>query len=336
MNSAVTIGQYIPGTSWIYKLDPRHKILLTIFWIVILFLVPLNIYAMLISLGVMVLITLSTRVPFIKVIKGMKPVIFLVTFTFILQNVYATPTELSKTLAVWDFTIGLYSTLIIIGLVLLYLFTSKYTHFKILYLIILVSLAFICQSDYLMNQMHLEALLNNLKWSSYKITIYDTALLNATSIVIRVICMLIITSLLTFTTRYQEINQGFTAILSPLKLFHIPVGTFAMMLSLSLRFVPTLIVETNKIMKAQASRGVDFEEASLKQKITQVVSLLVPLFVVSFRKADDLANAMEARGYIMEGKRSSIDVMKLRVLDYLIASLSILVLAGVIVARIYL
>ena len=89
-------------------------------------------------------------------------------------------------------------------------------------------------------------------------------------------------------------------------------------------------------MKAQASRGVDFEEASLKQKITQVVSLLVPLFVVSFRKADDLVNAMEARGYIMEGKRSSIDVMKLRVLDYHIATLSILVLAGVIVARIYL
>jgi energy-coupling factor transport system permease protein len=89
-------------------------------------------------------------------------------------------------------------------------------------------------------------------------------------------------------------------------------------------------------MKAQASRGVDFQESNLKQKINQIVSLLVPLFIVSFRKADDLANAMEARGYIMEGKRTSVDLLKLKPIDFTIGFLSILCMAGVIVARIYL
>jgi energy-coupling factor transport system permease protein len=148
--------------------------------------------------------------------------------------------------------------------------------------------------------------------------------------------MISITSLLTFTTRYQEINQGFTSLLSPLRIFKVPVGTFSMMLSLSLRFIPTLVQETNKIIKAQASRGVDFAEASFRQKINQIISLLVPLFIVSFRKADDLANAMEARGYIMDAKRTSVDVLKFKLSDYIYAFLSVAVLAGVIVARIYL
>jgi energy-coupling factor transport system permease protein len=108
------------------------------------------------------------------------------------------------------------------------------------------------------------------------------------------------------------------------------------MLSLSLRFIPTLVQETNKIIKAQASRGVDFAEASFRQKINQIISLLVPLFIVSFRKADDLANAMEARGYIMDAKRTSVDVLKFKLSDYIYAFLSVAVLAGVIVARIYL
>jgi energy-coupling factor transport system permease protein len=334
--SSITIGQYIPGKSWIYKLDPRHKIILTIFWIVILFLIPLNVYAMLTALAAMVVITLTTRVPFIKMIKGMKPVLFLMIFTFVLQNVYAVETETSKVLQIWHFTFGLYPLLIILALLALYLFTAKYIHFKLIYLLILVSVAFIAQNGYLLNQMHLEAIINNLSWGNYDIKIIDTALLNATAIVIRVVLMIMITSLLTFTTRYQEINQGFSAILSPLKLFHIPVGTFAMMLSLSLRFIPTLVQETDKIMKAQASRGVDFQESNLKQKINQIVSLLVPLFIVSFRKADDLANAMEARGYIMEGKRTSVDLLKLKPIDFTIGFLSILCMAGVIVARIYL
>ena len=337
MNS-ITIGQYIPLNTWIYKLDPRVKILLTIFWIVILFLVPVNnIYAMLVALGVMILIVLSTRVPFIKMIKGMRPVLFLMLFTFVLQNIYYDPTTKGgEIIGSANFTIGLYPLLIIIALALLYFFTAKFMWSKLIYLIIIVALCFVVQSDYILDKLNLNCIIDNIQFNKYTINIYDKALLNATSIVIRIICMIMITSLLTFTTRYQEINQGFTSILSPLKIFKFPVGTFAMMLSLSLRFIPTLVEETNKIMKAQSSRGVDFSESSLKQKVNQIISLLVPLFVVSFRKADDLANAMEARGYVMDQKRTSVDELKLSYRDLIVSLISVAVLAGVIVARIYL
>ena len=336
MNS-ITIGQYVPLNTWIYKLDPRVKILLTIFWIVILFLVPVNnVYAMLTALAVMILITLSTRVPFIKMIKGLKPVLFLMIFTFFLQIIYYDSSRGGNLIGSANFTIGLYPLIIIILLAALYLFTSKFVSFKLLYLMLIVVLCFVVQSDYILDKLHLNFLIENLKFNSYTIAVYDSALNNATSIVIRIICMIIITSLLTFTTRYQEINQGFTAILSPLKIFKFPVATFAMMLSLSLRFIPTLVEETEKIMKAQSSRGVDFNEGSLKQKVNQIISLLVPLFVVSFRKADDLANAMEARGYVMDQERTSVDELKLSYRDLIVSLVSVLVLVGVIFARIYL
>ncbi len=336
--TSITIGQYIPLNTWIYKLDPRVKILLTIFWIVILFLVPVsNIYAMLTALAVMILITLTTRVPFMKMVKGMRPVLFLMLFTFCLQIIYYDPTNKDSTLlGSANFTFGLIPLIVIILLGILYFTTAKFMYSKLLYLIFIVALCFIVQSDYLLDKMHLNFIIDNVKFTSYTISVYDKALTNATSIVIRIICMLIITSLLTFTTRYQEINQGFASILSPLKIVKFPVGTFAMMLSLSLRFIPTLVEETEKIMKAQSSRGVDFNEGNLKQKVNQIISLLVPLFVVSFRKADDLANAMEARGYVMDQKRTSVDELKLSIRDFIVSLISVGVLVGVIFARIYL
>jgi energy-coupling factor transport system permease protein len=129
--------------------------------------------------------------------------------------------------------------------------------------------------------------------------------------------MIGITSLLTISTMSTDINNGIEAILSPLKLIKIPVGVFAMLISLTLRFIPTLIAETRKIMNAQASRGVDFNEGSLKDKINQIISLLVPMFVISFKRAEDLSNAMEARGYIIGAKRTKIDELKFRWRDYL-------------------
>ncbi|MCR5787415.1 MAG: energy-coupling factor transporter transmembrane protein EcfT [Acholeplasmatales bacterium] len=332
----LTIGQYVPGHSWIYKMDPRLKIVLTILWIVMLFLVPVSIYPMLITLAVITILVLSTRVPFIKMLNGMRPVIFLMLFTFVLQLTYEPRSENPVLLNTFNFDFGLFPLLSIIALVLLYIFTSRFMPSKLLYFIIIVVLCFAVQSRELVNAMGANAFLDNFHFGSYKLLVYEEGLELATSIVIRIICMIMLTSLLTFTTRYQEINQGLISLLSPLKLIHVPVGTFAMMLSLSLRFIPTLVSETNKIMKAQASRGVDFSEGSFKQKINQVVSLLVPLFIVSFRKADDLANAMEARGYIMDAPRTSVDVLKFKITDYLYILISIAVLAGVIVARIYL
>ena len=103
-----------------------------------------------------------------------------------------------------------------------------------------------------------------------------------------------------------------------------------MMISIALRFIPTLINESTKILRAQASRGVDFEDGKLKEKIFQIVSLLVPMFVISYKKAEDLANAMEARGYIPGEERTRINVLKYRISDLLTYIFLVLFLTGVI------
>ena len=334
--SNITIGQYVPGNSWIYKIDPRLKIVLTIVWIVLLFILPLNIYAMLSFLALFIVIVLLARIPLIKMIKGLKPVLFVMTFTFILQLVYASPSESNpmELLYSFEFKFGLIQLISVIVLVLIGFVFSRFMHSKFLWWLCIFLLCFLVQWSECLDKVNLSSVYQTLNWTSYSFKIYDEALLKAFAIVLRIVLMISITSLLTFTTRYQEINQGFSALLSPLKVFHIPVGTFSMMLSLSLRFIPTLVDETNKIMRAQASRGVDFSESSLKQKVSQIVSLLVPLFIISFRKADDLANAMEARGYIMEGKRSSIDKLYFKPIDFIASLFTLLLLVGVIIAKI--
>ena len=108
-----------------------------------------------------------------------------------------------------------------------------------------------------------------------------------------------------------------------------------MMIALTLRFIPTLIEESKKIMKAQASRGVDFEEGRLKDKVSQIISLLIPMFVISFKRADDLANAMEARGYVIGAKRTKLDELKLRWRDYLCILISLGLLTLVIWSMVY-
>ncbi len=334
--SNITIGQYVPGNSFIYKIDPRLKIILTIVWIVLLFLLPLNVYAMLGFLGVFLFVLLISRIPLIKMLKGLKPILFVMTFTFILQLTSATPSESNpmELLYSFKFYFGLYQLLTIIVLVSIGFLLSKHISFKFLFWLIIFLLCFLCQYSQFLDKINLSEYYLNINFTHYDFNIYDASLLKAFAIVLRIILMISITSLLTFTTRYQEINTGFQALLSPLKVFHIPVGTFSMMLSLSLRFIPTLVEETNKIMKAQASRGVDFNESSLKQKVKQIVSLLVPLFIISFKKADDLANAMEARGYIMEGKRSNVDKLYLKPIDFISTIFTILLLVGVIIAKI--
>ena len=133
-----------------------------------------------------------------------------------------------------------------------------------------------------------------------------------------------------------DITNGIESLLRPLKVVRFPVSELAMMLSLTLRFIPTLLDETNKIIKAQASRGVELSESKFKEKITQIVSLLIPLFVVSFKRAEDMANAMDVRGYIVGANRTKIDVMKMGFADYFtifivlgILTITILLRAGV-------
>lgn len=298
----ITIGQYIPGESWIYKLDPRTKILLTILLIAIVFTIP-SLIGISIALGIFVLVFISTRVSIIKVIKGLKPIMFLLVFTFVLQLVYTNTGEL---LYVFKMQIGLFNLLILLGILMFYFLTKKYLKFKFLYtLLMLISLFMVLWF----------VKLDMLVWSNFEFKIYEQGLKNSLFIFIRMFMMIGITTMLTISTISTEINNGLEWVLSPLKLVKFPVSVISMTVALTLRFVPTLYEESRKIMNAQASRGVDFNEAKFKEKVTQIISLLIPMFVISFKRAEDLSNAMEARGYVIGAKRTKLDELKFRALD---------------------
>ena len=322
----IAFGQYVPGNSWIYRLDPRTKIILTILLIVVLFLIP-NLLIMAIAMGVFLAIFLSTRISIIKVIRGLKPVLFLLLFTIFLQILY-TKDAGDNPIALYTFNMqfGLYHLLIIIGIILFYFFTKKYIPLKIIYLLIAVASSFSIM--WLLR-------FDNLVWSDFQFEIYKSGLEKAAFIFLRIVIMIGITSLLTLSTMSTDINNGLEAVLAPLKIIKVPVGVFAMLISLTLRFIPTLLEESKKIMNAQASRGVDFQEGSLKDKVNQIISLLIPMFVISFKRAEDLSNAMEARGYIIGAKRTKLDELKLRWRDYLSYTISFILLGLVIWSRFY-
>lgn len=322
----ITFGQYIPGKSWIYKLDPRTKILLTIALIVLIFLIP-NLEIMLIALGVFFVLFLTTRVPFLKVLKGLRGVLFLLLFTVVLQLVYTKSTD-NPPLYVFDMEFGLYQLIIISVLLILYFTTKKFIKFKFIYLLLILFLSFMVLWT---NPFEKWYWAFNHNFTSFEFEVYKEGLEKSGFIFIRIVLMIGITSLLTLTTMSTDINNGIEWVLAPLKLIKVPVGVFSMLISLTLRFIPTLFEESKKIMKAQASRGVDFQEGKLVEKINQIIALLIPMFVLSFKRADDLSNAMEARGYVIGGKRTKLDVLKFRFLDYF----SFIVMIGLFVVVIW-
>lgn len=161
--------------------------------------------------------------------------------------------------------------------------------------------------------------------------IYSGALTQTLYIVIRLALMIMITTILTATTKPLQLTLGIEDLLKPFQVIHVPAHQIAMIISIALRFIPTLIEETQRIMKAQASRGVDMEEGKLMEKIRAILSLIVPLFVSAFQRAEDLAYAMEARGYIPDRPRTRYQQLKMRHADYVLLIGSILLLVGMIV-----
>ena len=147
--------------------------------------------------------------------------------------------------------------------------------------------------------------------------IYYSAIYNTLYIVFRLIIMLGLTLVLTATTKPLELTNALEWLMNPLKVIKFPVHEIAMTISLALRFIPTILEETDKIMKAQASRGVDFQRGELKEKVRAIISLIIPLFISAFQRSEDLANAMEARGYNPQAKRTKYRINKWRLRDSL-------------------
>ena len=224
----ITLGQFFPGHSAIHRMDPRTKLILTMVYIVALFVAQNWISYSLMLVFLLVCIKISS-IPPKSIVRGMKPLVFILIFTAIL-NIFYTDGGVE--------------------------------------LVRLGSLAITTEG---------------LKRASFMIW--------------RILMLISGTFLLTYTTSPISLTDGLESLLSPLKKLHVPVHELAMMMSIALRFIPTLIEETDKIMSAQKARGADFETGSIIQRAKALVPILVPLFISAFRRADELATAMECRCY---------------------------------------
>ena len=265
MMKNITMGQYYPVDSWVHRLDPRTKILLTIAMIVAVFLVKSMVGYGLI-LGFMYLVSRLSKVPFKMLLKGVKPLRFILILTFLLNLFFNTGTTM---LVEWGFI-------------------------KISY----------------------EGLSTAIHYS------------------LRLVFLVLGTSLMTLTTSPIALSDGIEMLLSPLKVIKFPAHELAMMMSIALRFIPTLMEEADKIMKAQMARGADFESGNLLARAKAMVPLLVPLFVSAFRRAGDLAMAMESRCYHGGENRTRLRVLKVTKNDWL-AALGVAVLIALILTEGY-
>lgn len=169
-------------------------------------------------------------------------------------------------------------------------------------------------------------------WWIFKVS--KEGIINAFTMAIRLIYLIFGTSLLTFTTTPNNLTDALESLFKPLKVIKVPVHEIAMMMSIALRFIPILLEETDKIMKAQLARGADFESGNLIQKVKSLVPVMVPLFVSAFRRANDLAMAMEARCYMGGEGRTKMKPLKYEKADLIAFMILGLYLAVLIVLKI--
>ncbi len=261
MLSNITMGQYYPVESPVHRLDPRTKLLLTIAYIVIVFLAK-TLAGYILLLGFVYFSSRLAHIPFRMLMRGLKPLRMIVILTFLL-NLFFTGGE----------------TLLL---------------------------------------------------SFWIIRITREGLRQAAFYSLRLIFLVLGTSLLTLTTSPVALSDAIEILLTPLKKIHFPAHELAMMMTIALRFIPTLLEETDKIKKAQMARGADFESGNLLSRAKAMVPLLVPLFVSAFRRAGDLAMAMESRCYHGGEGRTRLRVLKFTRQDG-IACLVMALLLGLII-----
>ncbi len=223
----ISIGRYYAVDSPLHRLDPRLKILATLLYLIILFVID-SVFSLAICAGLLFIAIAISKVPFGFILKGVRPILFIVILTALL-NLFMTEGEI-----IYQF------------------YFLKITHEGILRSIFMAS---------------------------------------------RLVFLIMASSLMTYTTTELSMTDGIESLLNPFKVIKVPAHEIAMMMSIALRFIPTLIDETDKIMKAQMARGASFDSKNIVQKAKSFLPLLIPIFISAFKRAEDLALAMEARCY---------------------------------------
>lgn len=328
MNDKMIFGQYVNVNSWIHRLDPRTKIIVLFMMMVGIFLIN-NIFALIGCFGIVTIIVLSSRIPLKKFLNSFKMVAMLLIFTTLIQVFFNSNGEILQINGIkitQEFNLTVTALLIDVALLVLYFLSGKIIKkFRILLFLIILIIGFYVQTINF----------NSYSIVVYNISLHEEAFISAVKVLLRVITLISLSALLTLSTKTTDLNSGIEGIFSPFKFMKSQISVFAMMISIALRSIPTLINESQRILKAQASRGVDFNEGKLKDKINQIISLLVPMFVISYKKAEDLAFAMEARGYIPGKERTKLEVLKYKVSDFLAYLFLIIFLTTIIIGKVY-
>jgi energy-coupling factor transport system permease protein len=320
MNSKLVFGQYYHTSSWLHRLDPRTKMIGIFLLIISLFILD-SIYWLLGAFALIMLLILSSRIPFGKFLSSLKMMTTLLLITVFFQLLFNRGSNYRE----FHFTLNILNLVLIVFLLVSFFLLRKIIrkHRFFLFLLIVV-FSFFLQT----------VLTKGTVLAQYSIKFYEEGVYTSLKIVVRIVSLILISALLTLTTKPTDLNIAMEKLASPLKYIGIKVSILSMMISIALRFIPTLINEAGRILKAQASRGTDFKEGKFHEKVTQIISLLVPMFVISYRRAYDLADAMEARGYVPESERTSISLLKFRFVDYFSMIFVVLMLSLLIVLKV--
>ena len=246
MLTDITLGQYFPIDSVIHKIDPRAKILFTLFYIILVFLADSYVTYGLVALFSISVVVLS-KIKFTAILKSLKPMLFVIIITAVINVFFTSGTEIL--------------------------------------------------------------------WSYKFIKITKTGVVNAVNMALRLIFLVVGSSLLTYTTSPIMLTDGIERLLKPFSKIGLPSHEIAMMMTIALRFIPTLLEETEKIMTAQKSRGADFESGNIIKRAKALIPVLIPLFINSFKRADELATAMECRCYRGGEGRTRLRVLKFGIID---------------------
>lgn len=261
----ITIGQYFPGDSVVHKMDARFKLIMTLLFIVMLFMGS-HLYSLIFGILFCLLALALSKIPFRLIWKSIRVLLPILAITAVLD-------------------------------------------------------VFFIDGDNVL-----------FKWHFIQVT--TDGIRTAVLMIVRIVVLLAGTSLLTYTTSPIALTDAIERLLSPLKKIHVPVHAFAMMMTIALRFIPTLLEETDKIMTAQKARGASFSEGNLLQRAKALVPVLVPLFVSAFRRAEELATAMECRCYRGDEGRTKMRQLHAARRDYAAMTVTLILLAASIAVKI--
>lgn len=246
----ITLGQYFSGNSILHRLDPRIKIIAVLVFAISVFMAK-NVYSFAFLLFTVVLLSALSGISYKIILKSIKPVIFIVLFTAVINLFFTASNEVP--IFEWHF-----------------------------------------------------------------IKIYPKGIIMAVFMMMRILSLIVGTSvLLTYTTSPITLTDGLERLLYPLKKVKVPVHEFAMMMTIALRFIPTLLEETDKIISAQKARGAGFDDGGIVKKAKAFLPILIPLFISAFRRADELAVAMECRCYRGDEGRTRMKELKMKAHDVL-------------------